>query len=33
VTGYELEIERLKAQLDKLRRMLFGQSLKPALTW
>lgn len=26
VAGYELEIERLKAQLDKLRRMLFGQS-------
>lgn len=26
VAGYELEINRLKAQLDKLRRMLFGQS-------
>lgn len=26
VAGYEQEIERLKAQLDKLRRMLFGQS-------
>lgn len=26
VAGYELEIERLKAQFDKLRRMLFGQS-------
>lgn len=25
VAGYELEINRLKAQLDKLRRMLFGQ--------
>ncbi|HCH8797633.1 TPA: transposase, partial [Shigella flexneri] len=24
--GYEQEIERLKAQLDRLRRMLFGQS-------
>ncbi|KDT07778.1 transposase IS66 family protein [Escherichia coli 2-011-08_S1_C3] len=26
VAGYEQEIERLKAQLDRLRRMLFGQS-------
>ncbi|EFB6678769.1 IS66 family transposase, partial [Escherichia coli] len=26
VADYEQEIERLKAQLDKLRRMLFGQS-------
>lgn len=26
VAGYEQEIERLKAQLDKLRRILFGQS-------
>lgn len=26
VAGYEQEINRLKAQLDKLRRMLFGQS-------
>lgn len=26
VAGYEREIERLKAQLDKLKRMLFGQS-------
>lgn len=26
VAGYELEISRLKAQMDKLRRMLFGQS-------
>lgn len=26
VAGYELEINCLKAQLDKLRRMLFGQS-------
>ncbi|ENC4947828.1 IS66 family transposase, partial [Shigella sonnei] len=24
VAGYEQEIERLKAQLDRLRRMLFG---------
>ena len=26
VAGYEQKIERLKAQLDRLRRMLFGQS-------
>lgn len=31
VAGYEQEIERLKAQLDRLRRMLFGQSSRKSV--